>query len=1128
MRSSRHHQYGTGHGFFGWPRSILLGASPSSNSFTVTRCGLYLRFAARFLNAVLITWFCSQPLKAQQDEILPGSNLEVFGIPKSANFTAEAVKHYTSPYGLPLAGWDPVKREVWIKGLAGSRQRCQTQGVAAIPLLPRTEKWLMRAQYVGGAMRKLLVCLMASLAFGEVALPQSNVLQPGNDSSLSLLRALLECDNASTAGNLLARYPNLVTPLLWDAVTNQAVRSYYDSSPARALELYDIAIAIARQLNNKTLIGRTYYKIGLTNSGIGRNEAAIQALLACRSLFDQAGLRRDVIYVLADLSSLYFSSQAYLQAEACAHEALAIATGPEARNVLPAAVPDQYGIASALSTLGSLSLRNGGHLKAIEYFRRSLALYEEIDHGTLQYGLFIADKLSALGGTYNLIGENGRALVFLTRALDISRKLPQVGVAAGVLNNLGVLYLDQEDYDRAADYLGQALTIYETESNHLEVARVSLNLAVTHQREGSLELALEDFTKSAAQSAAVSNIDLMIAAGEGLGAVHLAKGNYGLALKYLEQNLSLARKSNEVMRTAELLWRKAEVCNALQNFSDAVVLSKEALELARKLEQPKLVYLVTTTLGEAYSGLKDTRLAVKTLADAVDQMEAIRMNVAGEKQKRQLFLGTHIASYHDLVDLLAEDDKPFEALLYAEQAKARVLLDVLSGGKRPLTAVLTNAEREEQERLNTAITDANNEILNMQANRIPASSRIDGLAKRRDSARTRYAAFNDLMWSTHRELNSQHLTGRSLNGDNLRNLIQDESTALLEYVMTADRTWLFVLTRNTGTRPQLKFYQIQIRRADLVSAVERLHRLMEDRRPDYDLVARQLYDALVEPAASELHEKTTLCIVPDGLLWEVPFQALRTKTGRFLIEDYSVYYAQSLTILDQMAIGRGSGPKRPKLLALGNPSLKVAAGNLSDSHKPSEWEPLPEAESEVHTLGRIVGAGHSRIVVGADANERVFKSLAPGYSIIHFATHGVLDNRNPLFSYLVLARAEHQMDEDGLLEAREIMNMDLKADLAVLSACETARGKIGAGEGVIGMSWAFFAAGCRTTLVSQWKVNSASTSALMIKFYKYLQPTTRVKRTKAEALRLASLDLMKDERYRHPFYWAPFVLVGSN
>jgi CHAT domain-containing protein len=158
----------------------------------------------------------------------------------------------------------------------------------------------------------------------------------------------------------------------------------------------------------------------------------------------------------------------------------------------------------------------------------------------------------------------------------------------------------------------------------------------------------------------------------------------------------------------------------------------------------------------------------------------------------------------------------------------------------------------------------------------------------------------------------------------------------------------------------------------------------------------------------------------------------------------------------------------------------------------------------------------------------MFKARAPGFSVIHLATHGVIDNRNPLFSHLLLTKSEGDPDDDGLLEAREIMNMKLDADLAVLSGCETANGKIAPGEGVIGMTWAFFIAGTRSVLVSQWKVNSASTSQLMANFYQALAVRNQPGDEKAKALRAGALRLMKGTGTRHPFFWAGFVLVGAD
>ena len=140
------------------------------------------------------------------------------------------------------------------------------------------------------------------------------------------------------------------------------------------------------------------------------------------------------------------------------------------------------------------------------------------------------------------------------------------------------------------------------------------------------------------------------------------------------------------------------------------------------------------------------------------------------------------------------------------------------------------------------------------------------------------------------------------------------------------------------------------------------------------------------------------------------------------------------------------------------------------------------------------------------------------------ATHGTFNDASPMYSYLVLSQLHEKSTEDGMLEAWEILNMELKFNLVILSACETARGRYGAGEGMIGLTWAFFVAGCPTTVVSQWKVESASTSQLMVAFHKNLKTSGG---NSAEALRKAELSLRNSAEFSHPFYWAPFVVVGA-
>jgi len=215
------------------------------------------------------------------------------------------------------------------------------------------------------------------------------------------------------------------------------------------------------------------------------------------------------------------------------------------------------------------------------------------------------------------------------------------------------------------------------------------------------------------------------------------------------------------------------------------------------------------------------------------------------------------------------------------------------------------------------------------------------------------------------------------------------------------------------------------------------------------------------------------------------------------------------------------------LFAVGNPALNSSPA-LPGAIRGDAYRPLPEAEQEVKTLARIYGVQHCRLLTGEEAREETVKSEIGRYRILHFATHGTFDDQSPLYSRLLLANSA--ANEDGVLEAREIMRLNLQAELAVLSACQTGRGRIRPGEGLIGMAWALFIAGTPTTVASQWKVDSTSTSALMIAFHRILKSqllgeSRRI--TVAEVLREAALNVMSQPRYRHPFYWAGFVVMGN-
>jgi len=367
-------------------------------------------------------------------------------------------------------------------------------------------------------------------------------------------------------------------------------------------------------------------------------------------------------------------------------------------------------------------------------------------------------------------------------------------------------------------------------------------------------------------------------------------------------------------------------------------------------------------------------------------------------------------------------------------------------------------------------------------------------------------------------------------------LLADEKSVLLEYVVGEERSYLFVITKGTPSKSNginLQVYPIEIDQKTLKARVDAYRQKIAKADLDFRAPARELYDLLLKPAQAQLLNRTSLVIVPDGVLWNLPFQALQSSAQSYVIEDKAVSYAPSLTILSEISRSRRRPEPgaEPTLLGFGNPSIPLQSKQRVKAVFMDETlDPLPEAEKQVIALGGLYGPKQSTVYTGAEAREARAKTEAPAYRILHFATHGILDSTNPMYSHLVLSQKADDRQEDGLLEAWEVMDLDLRADMVVLAACETARGRVGAGEGMIGMAWAFFVAGSPTTVASQWKVESASTSELMLEFHRNLrasmQPSAR-HITKAKALQLASLKLLKSREYRHPFYWAGFVLVGD-
>jgi len=961
---------------------------------------------------------------------------------------------------------------------------------------------------------RILIALCLFPVIGVAQLPQEEI-RSETELAYAVYRA---SSDAQLREDLLRTHGQLVNAQLWTQLSSLAANAYQNRLPQQSLEAYEAAIEVATRLQDSRLLAKSYYNIGITFSGLNQFPKAIESYEKSREHFERAGLQHDLIYILADLGALYFILEDYEQARDRSETAIALAATLKTANALRPVWSDDVGRARALHTLGEIDLRDGNHSQAIERLQTSLSLYEQLNGKGWSYNSYIAGIYGALGKVYPEIGDYARGLFYLNKALDIVRNQTNPSLMASLLNSLGYLYMEQEDYAQSKAQFDQSLRIYRSLNNQREEARVLLNLGVLDQRQSNYDEALTHFKESLQAAKATESIDVQIASGEGIGVVLTAKKDFQGALQSLNESLAIAETTNSKTRQTELLWRNAQMYYEMENYAEAAVNAEGAVSRARAAHLPKLEYLATTTLGQVYAAQAKLELAKLTLEKAVSQLESLRMQVAGRETASQLYFENKLTSYHALVDLQLQQRKPLEALIYSERAKARVLLDVMNASKVDLSKLLTPVERKEQLHLNQTISDISDRIKKQQT---ANSSSLDSLYGQLDSARLQYQAFQDSVYVIHPDMKMRSGRTSTLTASDIRDLTS-RNVVYLAYVVT-DRISVFVLTRDAPDGgPNVRVYPIQIEPGELVRKVNQFHDRLANRHPDYSGMARELFELLIEPVKQHLGDATTICIVPDSFLWNVPFQALMTKANRFLIEDHPLYYAPSLSVLCEMYRKGSLNSKTASLLAFGNPVIG------KDDRSNEDLCPLPESETEVNSIGKSFIPGQKKVLIGREAKEKMFRALAPTYSTIHLATHGVIDNRQPLYSHLQLTKSDGDPENDGLLEAREIMNMNIQADLAVLSACETANGRVAPGEGVMGMFWAFFVAGTRSMVVSQWKVNSASTSQLMVNFYNSLDENLRnSKRSKAQALRAAGLKSMKDPRYQHPFYWAGFVVIGS-
>jgi CHAT domain-containing protein/tetratricopeptide (TPR) repeat protein len=841
-----------------------------------------------------------------------------------------------------------------------------------------------------------------------------------------------------------------------------------------------------------------------------------------------------------------------------------------------------------------------------------------------------------MGGMSDVMGNLTVALNYYGQALSLARQGKGPSNEAPILNNIGKVYSDLNDWQKAIEYYEQVIPLVRSAGNQRLEGITLHNVAVAYSALGESGKALDYLQQSLPLRRAVAD-----KAGEAdtltnIGSIYALTGRPQEAIAYYNQALPLRLAVGDRRGEGVTLDHLGVAYSLMGEPAKALGYHQQALERHRAAESPRTEAMALGNIGHVYSLLRDPKKAIEfhsqalrlfravgdrqneakmllglacaerdqgNLAEARKDIEAslalteaVRANV-NSQQLRASYSASKREPYELYINLLMD----LHRLKPAAGHDAEALQASERGRARSLTEMLNEAHVDIRQGVGADVISREREIgqlLNAKAQRVIQLKAQKGSDKEIATLDKEISALEDEYQQVQGAIRKTSPAYAALTQPQPLQLKEiqtqlDQGTLLLEYSLGDERSYVWAVTQNS-----LKTYQLpkreQIEKAarlvyDSITARsqskagENLHQ-KQDRIAETDSqllnATKELSEMVLAPISSELRAKR-LVVVADGALQYVPFAMLpEPRSLDFGLRSWSSPVAQATT-----AKPTGQRPKaedlplivKHEVVSLPSASaLAVQRANLAH-RKPAPnavaviADPVfSTADERVGSLAKTVaakqvqadGSANTRIIehVAGDSGLKIrrlkftrqeaaqilaqapqsrnlraidFKAnraTATGgelskYRYVHFATHGYIDSERPDLSAIVLSLVDEEgKTQDGFLRTHDIYNLNLPAELVVLSACETGLGKEKKGEGLVGLTQGFMYAGARRVVVSLWNVNDKATADLMARFYRGM---LRENKTPAAALRTAQVEMSRQRQWQSPYYWAAFTLQGE-
>lgn len=895
----------------------------------------------------------------------------------------------------------------------------------------------------------------------------------------------------------------------------------------------------------------------------GQCRVSVKELRAARPQ-DPEWLQGQLLYLAAERLYAQDARQSYQQAIEKFLAAL-----PHFR-----AAEDRASEARTLNYIGMSHYVTGDLPTALQYGQQALELRRALGDK-----IAIGQQLGIIGLFHYSMGEIEQALDYYQQSLALKRaEGNKLGVAV-TLHNIGVAYFQIGDTDKALDYYRQALPIHKELNDPSREGLILHSIGSVYRRAGNLAQALEHYDQALALRRKANDRRGQAYTLAALGLLYAAQQQYEKALACYQEALTLQRAAGDRRGEAQTLNYLGELNLDTGDAKKARAHLEQALEIARAVSDPGSEALALFNIARAQRHEKDLAAAQSSVEAALAIADSVRAR-ARSQELRTSFFTTVQSRYEFYIDLLMERHElqpgagyDGMALTASERARARTLLELLADARADIRQGIAPALRERERKLQQQLIDQGNRLTNLKSGKTApaeleaAEGEYRGLTLKFERVRAeieeawpRYAALTQPQPLAAKEIQQQ---------------ILDDDTILLEYTLGARRSFVWAVTKDalrSFTLPPRGEIEAAAQRVyDLLSARNRVYANAAERRKNiaaadsaYPAAAAALAKMVLAPVTAQLPHKRLL-IAADGLLQYIPFAALplsgSDSAAEFtpLITRYEVVNlpsASSLALLrrEQRAATRALAIFADPVFSPTDPRLKQArivakAGDITAQRGGQAGVPVDEqlvralrnfesgineeniprllaTRDEAEAIAGLVAATDSKIALGLDASRAaVMDEDLTGYRLLHFATHGLVNSRQPELSGIVLSLFDGQgRRQNGFLRLGDIFNLRLAAELVVLSACQTALGKEMKGEGLIGLTRGFMYAGTSRVMASLWKIDDEGTAELMKRFYAHVLKNGM---RPATALRQAQLEMLTQRRWQTPFYWAAFQLQGE-